>query len=130
MHLYTIATVTVHICTITITCVFNILHFFSLSITLSTSHSHLSLVLSLPQSTDQFPDHRYPTYNDHRKSSELSGTTKLKVRKKRRLVEINKQTTKEEAHWDQQAKHNAQDPKTTPWRSSQGHDVWVRRKRQ
>ena len=84
MHLYTIATVTVHICTITITCVFNILHFFSLSITLSTSHSHLSLVLSLPQSTDQFPDHRYPTYNDHRKSSELSGTTKLKVRKKRK----------------------------------------------
>ena len=111
VHLYTSATVTVHICTVIVTCVFNILHFFSLlHLTLSASHSHLSLVLSLPQSTNQLSltlslpinslitDHQYPTYGDHRKSLEFSRTTKLKVRKKRRrLVEINKQTTKEES---------------------------------
>ena len=73
----------------------NILDFF-LSPTphsLSFSLSALSLVLSHPQSTD----HQYPTYGDHCKSSELSRTTKLKVRKKRSLIEINRQTTEEEA---------------------------------
>ena len=89
------------------------------------SLSPLSLVLSLPQSTNQssvtlsppinslITNHRYPTYGDHCKSSELSRTPKLIVRKKkkknggcslrslgkpqrRRLVEINKQTTTNE----------------------------------
>ena len=39
VHLYTIATVTVHICTVTITCVFNILIIFSFSLSLLSPHS-------------------------------------------------------------------------------------------
>ena len=79
LHLCTSATVTVHIYTVTVACVFNILHFFfspslhSLSFSLSPL-SHRS-VQPHPQPTDDFTKHRYPTYGDHRKSSELSRTT-------------------------------------------------------
>ena len=53
VHIYTFATVTMHICTIIVDLVSNILDFFSLlHLTLSASHSHLSLVLSLPHSTN------------------------------------------------------------------------------
>ena len=45
VHLCTIATVTVHICTVTVACPFNILLVFSLSQLCSHSHSHLTLSL-------------------------------------------------------------------------------------
>ena len=88
VHLCTSATVTVHICMATVPCVFNILHFFLSPSPHSLSFSLLPLsrfispsfhqsVQPHPQSTDQFTDHRYPTYGDHHKSLELSRTTKL-----------------------------------------------------
>ena len=43
VHLYTIATVTVYICTVTVACAFNILLVFSLSCLCSHSHSHRTL---------------------------------------------------------------------------------------
>ena len=47
MHLYTIAIVTVHICTITVARAFNILILFLSPCLCSCSHSHLTLSLSL-----------------------------------------------------------------------------------
>ena len=47
VHLCTIATVTVHICMVTVTYAFNILLIFSLSYICSHSHSHLTLSSSL-----------------------------------------------------------------------------------
>ena len=46
MHLCLIATVTMHICTVTVTYAFNILLIFSLSYICSHSHSHSHLTLS------------------------------------------------------------------------------------
>ena len=65
MHLCINATITVHICMVTVSHVFNILHFFSLlHLTLLVSHSHLSLVLSVPQSTDSITDQSSVAINE------------------------------------------------------------------
>ena len=89
MHLYTIATVTVHICTVTVALLFIILLVFSLSFFLysgcsrSRSHSHLTLTLTAAdhQRTPHMHQPRTPHIHQQRKPHQKI-SSKIKQNKK------------------------------------------------